>query len=205
MTLVRDFQNFLFPPFCLCCRQPVEEDRSILCKNCFRELQLIDPLSHSNSPDLEGISSCFDDGPVVRSLITGPASLIAPFMVLQWNALGWPLPDFVVPTPGDWFSRGSDRWEMRQQIAHAVAAILGRQSTRALALNRSLLPTPYLSLEEQQKNCDESALRIRHPHRLVNTTVLLIHDILTTGMALHVSASALRLYGVRAVWGMCVA
>ena len=179
-------------------------------------LQLADPASrcercglseshHCHSTSLEGVGVCFEDDPIIRTLLAASSSLISPYIVLQWHALGWPLPDYVVPTPGDWFSRGSDRWRLRQEIASSVASTLGRRSLRALALNRHRLPTPYLSLEEQRHDVDASVLRLRHPRQLINATVLLIHDTMTTGRALRTSASALCRGGARAVWGLAIA
>ena len=215
-ALSRSLLNFLFPPFCLCCRLPIEMSRSTLCQRCFDELRLVDPTnrclrcgasleeSHRcHSTSLEGVGVCFDDGPVSRSLLNASADYIAPFVVLQWDALKWPLPDLVIPTPGDWFSRGCDRWNIRQEIAAVVASTLGRKSL-ALTIERYRLPTPYLSLEEQGREIGNSVLRLNHQKLLVNASVLLIHDTMTTGQAIRASASALCYGGARAVWAMSV-
>jgi predicted amidophosphoribosyltransferase len=202
--------NFLFPPFCLCCRQLITPKRASLCQACFESLRLVDPTNHCpkcgfslegevhrcHGSSLEAVGICFDDGPVIRSLLNGSADLISPFVVLQWHTLQWPLPDFVIPTPGDWFSRGSDRWRLRQEIAVQVATILGRQATSVLALERHRLPTPYLSLEEQGREVEDSAVRLRHPDTFVNKTV--------PGGALRTPALALCHYGARAVWGISI-
>ena len=196
--------RFFYPPFCLCCRQQAEE--GVLCRTCLSTLRLARPSDGQlRGNSLDGSAVCFDDGPVVRSLLAAPAELLSPFIVLQWNSLGWPLPDYVVPTPGDWFSRGSDRWHLRREVAASVASTLGRTSLHALAIRRHRLPTPYLSLEEQSVDLDASVLRLRHPRRLVNSSVLLIHDTLITGRALRTSASALCRGGARAVWALSIA
>ena len=208
--------DFLFPPFCLCCRQPIGHGRSTLCQSCFDSLRLTDPTTlcqrcglsldgethRCHNSSLEAAGVCFEDGPVIRSLTNSSAHVVAPFVVLQWNTLGWPLPDFVIPTPGNWFSRGDDRWRLRQETAVQVAAILGRRASSALTLERHQLPTPYLSLEEQGREIDDSGVHLRHPHLFVNKTILLIHDTLATGRALRTSASALCHNGARAVFGL---
>lgn len=210
--------DFLFPPFCVCCRQPIGHDRSILCQTCFGSLRLTDPSTlcprcgssldgethRCHNSSLEAVCVCFDDGPAVRTLLNGSAGAISPFIVLRWNTLGWSLPDFVMPTPGDWFSRGSDRWRLRQEVAAQVATILGRQASSALRLERHQLPTPYLSLEEQGREVGDSAVHLRHPDKFVNKTILLIHDTLTTGRALRTSASALCQNGARAIFGISI-
>jgi predicted amidophosphoribosyltransferase len=210
--------DFAFPPYCTCCRQLIGPKRATLCQTCFDSLRLVDPANHCpkcglllegkvhrcHNSSLEAVGVCFDDGPVARSLLNSSAGQISPFIVLQWHTLQWPLPDFVMPTPGDWFSRGSDLWRLRQEIAAQVAAILGRQSSSALMPERHRLPIPYLGLEEQGREVEDSAVRLRHPNKFVNKTVLLIHDTLTTGRALRTSASALCHYGARAVWGISI-
>lgn len=217
---IRDFANtalnFIFPPYCACCRQLIGSQRTTLCQACFDSLRLVDLTNHCqkcglllegrvhrcHNSSLEAVGVCFDDGPVIRSLLNSSADLISPFVVLQWHTLQWPLPDFVIPTPGDWFSRGGDRWSLRQEVATNVAAMLGRQAASTLTLERHRLSTPYLSLEEQGRDVEDSAIRLRHEDRLVNKTVLLIHDTLTTGRALRTSASALCHYGARAVFAI---
>ena len=214
---VTPFLDFLFPPFCLCCRQPIGRGRTTLCQRCYDSLHVVDPdhrcqrcglslegnIHRCRSTALEGACVCFDDSPVVRSLFNS-ADLLSPFVIVQWERLGWPVPDYVLPTPGDWFSRGGDRWRLRQEIAANVATLFGRKTSSALRLERHRLPTPYLPLEEQTKEVDGAALRLWRPERFVNTTVLLIHDTLSTGRALRASASALCHHGVRAVWGIGV-
>jgi predicted amidophosphoribosyltransferase len=209
---------FFFPPFCACCRQLIGDNRTTLCQACFDSLRLIDPTTRCrrcgfsldaevhrcHTTSLEDVNVCFDDGPVIRTLLNRSAEQIAPFVIVQWHALKWPLPDFVMPTPGDWFSRGTDRWRQRQEIAAQVATILGKPISRALTMRRHRLPTPYLSLEGQGKEMDDSLFSIRRPHRFVNKTVLLIHDTLISGRALRASASALSQHGARAVFGISV-
>jgi predicted amidophosphoribosyltransferase len=216
-NFVASFLDFLFPPFCLCCRQLVGIDRTTLCQHCFDSLRLVDPskrcdrcglskegeVHRCQDTALEGACVCFDDGPVVRSLLNS-ADLLSPFVIVQWQRLGWPMPDYVLPTPGDWFSRGGDRWKPRQEIAANVAALFGRKASSALRLERYRLPIPYLSLEEQAKEVDWTALRLHRPERFVNKTILLIHDSLSTGRALRASATALCQNGAFAVFGISV-
>ena len=89
---------------------------------------------------------------------------------------------------------------MAQQVAH----FLKRPYARSLGLHRHLLPVPYLSLEEQHRDVDIRAVKIRSPKTLVNKNVLLIHDTHVTGRALLTSAQALVNSGALNVWGMSV-
>ena len=216
--MLQHFLNFVFPPICIGCKDLINPGHRTLCPQCFDSLQLLDPSSRCHqcflpidegyhrclpSP-LNGIAACFDDSLSVRALLTTSGSTLSAFMLLQWEALQWPLPDLVIPTPGDWFSHGNDRWNVRKETAKSFAALINRPYIPHLGLNRHLLPTPYLPLEEHPNNALHQSVFVRQKEAIVRTKILLIHDSYSTGNALKASAQALRQCGAQSIWGMSI-
>ena len=217
-SLIRNTLDFLYPPVCVCCKAIISAPFKTLCQGCFESLHLLstahrcrrcfhalDEGGHRcHRSALKSQAACFEDSPSVRSLVASSGSAIAPFILMQWHALQWPVPDLVIPTPGDWFSRGTDRWATRKEIAQGVAHLLNRPYSPCLGLHRHHLFLPYLSLEEQRKDVDTRAVKIRTPAAVVNMNILLIHDVSITGRALHTSAEALITSGALNVLGISV-
>jgi predicted amidophosphoribosyltransferase len=180
-------------------------------------LQLIDPidrcqrcfcpkLSHHrcHSGPLKAIATCFEDAPVVRALFSLPEDTLSSFVLLQFLALRWPMPDLIIPTPGDWFSERSDHASLRKAVARHCSKILARPYLAPLRLRRSFLPTWYMSLEEQPHRVPIKAICVHHREAIVNKRILLIHDTMTTGTALRRSATALLHCGAIEIWGMSI-
>lgn len=219
LSLVLNTLDFLYPPICLCCKSIMSPSFKTLCQNCFESLQLLstfrrcrrcfhalDERNHRcQHSALKSQATCFEDSPACRALLSSSGSATAPFILMQWNELRWPLPDLIIPTPGDWFSRSNDRWTVRKEIAQSVANLLNRPYSPCLGLNRHLLPVPYLSLEEQRRDVDWHAVKIRNPSSIVNSKILLIHDVYVTGKSLQTTATALIHIGALNVWGISVA
>jgi competence protein ComFC len=217
-SVLHNTLDFLYPPICLRCKTIMSPDFKILCQPCFESLQLLSPFRRCRRcfhaldegghrcprSALTSRASCFEDSLSSRTLLSTPGTAVAPFVLMQWHELQWPLPDLVVPTPGDWFSRGNDRWKARKEIALNVAHLLNRPYASCLGMHRHLLPLPYLSLEEQRQDVDSHALTIRTPDIVINANILLIHDTSTSGLALHASAKTLINSGALNVWGISV-
>lgn len=215
-SVIHSLQNVLYPPTCLCCKGILPQSYTKLCPSCLTELQLLStfnrcrrcfhPLDEDghrcHRSSLHSHAFCFEASPLLQALLSLPGTAIAPFIVLQWIALCWPMPDLIIPTPGDWFSHESDRWNTRRELAFAVGTLLDRPVLCCLGLHRHLLPIPYLSLEEQPSEAVSSGVKVHPASAPVNMNVLLIHDTCTTGKALRCSAAALVNHGACSVRGI---
>lgn len=213
---IRKSLRFFFPPVCIGCSGLMEEGYEILCQQCMEALHPIDPSTacqhcgtildgekhHCMRGELDGCAVCFEESLPGRVLLTMSGEHIAPFIIMQWHERNWPLPDLVMPTPGDWFSRGQDRWGLRKELAKTVAKTLGQPYLSALTVKRHAMTEPYHSLENHPHIKTEGFVALKSPERIVNTTVLLIHDEKITGKALDRSAQALKEGGARAIYGI---
>ncbi len=213
--LVRSIGDFLYPPMCLCCKTVLSRPCKTLCQACVESLQLLSPAHRCRRcfhplddnghrcvhSSLTSHAICFEEAPACQALLSS-ATAIAPFLIMQWAAVRWPIPDLVIPTPGDWFSHGIDRWAMRKELARTVGALLNRPSLPCLRIRRHLLPVPHLPLERQPSQPCHETVKINLPKAIVNMDILLIHDQTFTGHALHAAADALVRHGAAHVRGM---
>lgn len=190
------------------------DDRHTLCEECFETLQLLDlkercprclrPLfTHTRCfgpsvSSLKAIGACFEESCVLKAVLSSQRApeLLAPFLILQYEKLAWPLPDIVLPAPGDRFCRGHT---FRVALAHEVATLMHRPCKPILGLHRLALPFPFLSLDEQPQNLTPQAISIGHPQAIVNAHVLLIHDRLTTNLSGRLAAHTLLEHGALSV------
>lgn len=215
MRLLHALVHVLYPPICMACQAIIDtEDRHTLCEECFETLQLLDlkercprclhPLfTHTrcfgpSASSLKALGACFEDSIVLNALLASQRApeLLAPFLILQHEKLGWLLPDIVLPTPGDRFCRGH---QFRVALAQEVATLMHRPCKPLLGLRRLALPFPLLSLDEQPQNLAPRAITIRNPQAIVNAHVLLISDRLTTNLSGRLAAHALLEHGALSV------
>jgi predicted amidophosphoribosyltransferase len=217
-SLAQSVLHFFYPPVCVSCRSIISHQFKTLCQSCFESLKLLSPANRCrlcfhpldekghrcHRSSLQGQAVCFDDSNTCRALLFSSASALAPFILMQWHQLHWPVPDIVIPTPGDWFSHGDDRWLIRKELARSVAELFGKPFTTSLRLHRHLLPKHYLSLEQQPLPADPRSVKLSNLSSIVNMNILLIHDVDVTGQAQRLSAEALISNGALKVWGISV-
>jgi len=219
--LLSPFIDALFPPFCRWCHHRLDPGLTLLCKNCLDYLFLLEPNNRcpscfqqlENSSHrcyrryscIKGVAFCFEDSLALRSLFNSAQKPhpLSSFFLLQWQQLRWPMPDYILATPGDWFS--GKKWKSRQSLAHSFAHLL-QQPYLPLYIDRFHLPKPLLSLEKQPKRPLSEAIYLKDPSKIVNKRVLIIDSITESGQALSLAAKALLNYGaleVRALGGVC--
>jgi len=188
--ILQSLMHTLFPPFCACCRQPLEKELSLLCSKCLGTLQ---PGFDETIPHLNRLSCCFDPCPAALFLANTAESpkLLAPLIVKRWYELDYPLPDYVAPTAEDWFSI-----KKNSPLAQETARLLDVPFL-PLKLDRALLKNPYVDLE--QNSCNNCYKAIRREYNAVNSSILLIHTHYITGHALSQTARALRKQGAREI------
>ncbi len=119
--------NFVYPPFCLHCEAPLENQTNIICPLCMSLMQIINPIGRCISCFAYGpsnvnkiCSSCAREPPLWDKAAAaldyeGPAVTLitamkygnqphlakgaGAFMASQLVQLGWHFPDLIVPVP----------------------------------------------------------------------------------------------------------
>lgn len=114
--MIRPLLDFIFPPFCLSCKQRCET--KVLCPDCWLLCELPDPVTRCrhcfeeldargnlckqcrHQKHLSAIRAyVFDPESPAFFLGTDAVEAMAGFAVLQWIQLEWPLPGSVIPMP----------------------------------------------------------------------------------------------------------
>lgn len=219
---LENLSSILFPPLCAACKEPLARGFHLFCEECLRALTLLEkegrcprcfcPKEDHDScvfcrelpKGLRQQAACFEESFVSNELfsllkrgIAAPA--VAGYMVLQTERLHWPLPDLVIPTPGDWMDT-NERWEVRKLLAKEIAEILQRPYACCTRLNRHLLPLRHACLEDQPSGTSSKALC--SSSEATNKTVLLVHDTYKTGRAVALTTTSLEEAGARAIYAL---
>ncbi len=185
--------EIIYPPLCLCCQQRTEQLLHLFCKTCLEHLTLLDPehrcarcfaciessgmcriCTTQHAPFKRHAAACEDFGPP-RALLTHLqrgehmlAKTIASLMVMQHNALDWPLPDWIISCPTHLFPVLYPQGKLTHQTASEMGRIFDRPLCSALKkmINYSYFrnldpkqePTRFSSTAHQQADLADKTL-----------------------------------------------
>jgi ComF family protein len=192
-------------------------DTPVLCSHCSSSMDLIDPSERcptccqilwenlaicgtcTQYPSLYSkVGACFNyEGPavsLVKKLKYSNQSYLArgmgAFLTAQWERMGWPFPDVIVPVPISllrWVERGYNQSfllgeEVSRLLQCPITNVLGRRSIGLRQVGLSF---------EQRKKMGDHYFYLRRPGVIRNKIVLVIDDVMTSGMTLHRCAEIL--------------
>ena len=219
-VLSNSYLHLAYPSQCLHCRNLLSPSSLALCADCAYQLELVNPEERCPTcfnvfsdplfyrcdlcvqyPSLgyKGNAAAFDyAGPaatLVRCLKYADQPHLAlgmgAFLVAQWEQLGWPWPDALIPVPiafSHWLCRGYNQSEL---LAEAMGQYLGRPVWRALKRKSGDYSQAALSLE-QRRALDSLQFHLRSRYPLEGKTLLIIDDVQTSGATLQGCAEAIR-------------
>lgn len=214
-ALYRRLLDFFYPPYCFHCEESLEKGGHLFCRGCSASFELIDPktrcpycFSEQDFPTIHPCQACREGkrggikmaaalsyhGPVA-SLVKGCkygklpylAELGAAFMVVQFERLGWPLPDLVVPAPS---RMGIWRVNHARLLAQSFAARLGLPCCALLKRRGGDLSQARLNTKQRER-LNPSHFSLKRSQNLEGKSILLIDDVLTTGTTLRSCAQPL--------------
>lgn len=192
--------NLLYPPACLHCKEEMEEkghfcttclnEFALLrgegrCLKCFSEIEMLrgtcKPCRLISHP-FRRFGACFDGHSPARSLLYGNfATLLASYVVVQLDALGFPEFDLITTIPG-YFKDPS------KEIAKELAKML--HIAYKPLLNRALNPVPTFSLK---KKCN-----------IINQNVLLLENLTHSREVFYAAAKEVQKGWCESLYGMTV-
>ncbi len=220
LALGRSFLHLIYPPLCIHCEELLSDQFSTLCTSCLAHLELINakercPLCFSS--EIENFSSlctlCCQQPPLLNGTAaafdySGPAATLvkllkyeqkpylaegcAAYLATQFLQLEWPMPDFLVPVPIPWIRYLERGYNQSFLLAEALGKLLNRPTLNAL--KRKSGDYSQASLSRQQRTELNSSSILLHsdsiPH-IMDKSILLIDDVLTTGSTLQRCSQAL--------------
>lgn len=218
--LRNSFLHLFYPAFCLHCKESLPPASFVLCSDCASLLDLIFPESRCpncfeplnekeeticddcrmNPSPFFRIAAAFDyEGPaatLVKNLKFGNqpqlAKGMAGYLVAQFLALQWPLPDAIVPVPLSFFHKLERGYNQSELMANEVGKILNRPVWNLLKRKSGDFSQSALSLE-MRASLKGSCFRKKHTrYELQGKILLIIDDVMTSGMTLQRTGEILQ-------------
>ncbi len=219
--------QFIYPPNCLHCgAEALRDQSSILCSDCSIQLSLLeaeDRCRYCFSTTCKAKQCPIFGSPIVQlasalEYMGAAATLIktlkyekqwylakglGSYLVAQFFALSWPLPDYIIPVPQNifhWIDRGiSPTKELAMILSQALDVPLISKLKRSL----QNFSQTHLSLE-QRTQLHEDAFSIGSELGLKDKIVLLIDDVATSTATLKVCANALHKCHTKQIYALTV-
>lgn len=226
----RSFADLVWPPLCLHCKSTLEIGNPLFCSACLSHMQPVNPeercpycFTHDfNKETAKGCVACmkkkrsteriaavFDyegaAATLVKQLKYGGLHYLAngggAYLAAQYLALGWPLPDAVVPMPIALLRKWERGYNQSLLLAESFASIL-KVPVKDLLIRRSGSFSQAGLSHEQRLQLTSEAFDIRKGADLHDQTVVLIDDVMTTGTSLDCCAEAMHSLFPKAIYGL---
>ncbi|MCH9609333.1 MAG: hypothetical protein S4CHLAM45_04740 [Chlamydiales bacterium] len=180
--------QLLYPQICCHCESKTLKNNHF-CDFCLSFFELIPLWEFSSDCGLKIASTCDHTGSIktaVQWLKRGKLTkLIVSLMLMQFEKLGWELPDLIVPIP----SRG------KSHFIEVFAKKLQRPIYKGLIRKPGLLPQMRLPKKERYLLSYESFIL---KEEVGSKTILLMDDLIGTGATIR--AAARHFYGAKAIY-----
>jgi len=217
MTLASSFLDLVYPPLCSSCGERVDDGREF-CSCCREDFCPIHSqercprcFSSDYSQQKQLCADCLRCPPLLNKMAStfthegAAASLtrrlkyanqphlaegMAAFMFIQWEELGWPWPDALVPVPMPRMRRWMRGYNQSLLLALSLGEIFQVPVVEALKRSSGELPQAGLG-KKARKEMQKNSVTYRQNKLKPEQTLLLIDDVMTTGTTLRRCAEAL--------------
>lgn len=213
LTFCNAVVDFIFPPFCLLCRNRLDEQWSFVCAECWDKLPPIKmPLLpcaqlstdlHKNYHFSASLAA-FQYSAEIQDLIHHMKYKALPGLATRFGrdigrlaAQLTTLPpiDVIVPVPLHSTRLRERGYNQALVLANAISVVLGKPvATRALVRSRYTSQQARLGREERATNM-RGAFRLRNAGLVAHKNIALVDDVLTTGSTLNECAAVLKAAG----------
>jgi ComF family protein len=204
----------IFPRLCLYCSSPLAEKQKLLCSLCLGLLELLDSQKHcagclkegpswchechEKCPSYDFASACFDYSGPIQAVIKefkyndAPylAKSLASFLFLQFDAAGWPCPEYITFVPQTLVKRFWRGYNQSELLAKELGKLMNRDVRKLITKRLSGLPQSLL--EKNDRKGHEEPFFCINPQLVEGRRILLIDDVFTTGTTVEQASKALR-------------
>ncbi len=206
--------NIVFPPLCLHCEERLDKGGRLICKACASFFELIDPETRCPYCFTEngGSAPCCECvekrrwglqvgaaleyfGPVatfVKKMKRGGMPYLAKtggaFLFGQFQTLGWPMPDLLIPIPRRSWLQGTNHATL---LALSLGKLLGVPVREWVKRTSGDLSQARLSSSQREALAGENFF-LKKKAKIEGKVILIIDDVRTTGTTLRCTAQALK-------------
>lgn len=219
--------SLIYPPVCIGCRHRTKDGELPLCRACINSLERADAYSVMKviqrlPTDRSGIDEgcavwMFEQSSPLQKLLhqvkyenrptigVKLGRLLGKTCANHWSNRNRPVPERICPVPlhrTRYLERG---YNQSTELANGLGNVVQTNVLNdALERSRPTRSQTNLSREERWQNVRE-AFTVVHPKAVVDRSILLVDDVLTTGSTLAGAARALRNSGAASVSAAVVA
>jgi len=192
LAKISKFLEWIFPPFCLHCDEPVQLSQP-LCTSCVQLLTFLPPVD----PPVDLLVTFEGQGPawtLIKALKSGKAPDLAKglagYMALHYLKSNLPLPDFIVPVPQSLYRSLKIGYNPSLLLAQFLGKTLDRPVVQLLKRKRQLYCQMKVDRDRRYLlSADDFQWKKRVP--IAEKTILLVDDVVGTGATLRACAQTL--------------
>ncbi|MBS0656316.1 MAG: ComF family protein [Verrucomicrobia bacterium] len=227
MILFHSLLHLLFPQSCLHCSSELAPYCRLLCPACFELLELLEPegrcpycfaesdavcaTCQQKRPSADFVAACFEYTGPAKTLIKefkyqdspGLATSLGSFLVLQFLALKWPLPDVVTFVPQSFIRTRARGYNQSKLLAYEFGKCTSRPVVELLRKTQSSLSQSRLTKKEREA-VKPDLYAVKRPQDITHKAILLIDDVYTTGTTIDRCASALKAHAPSHIYVLTV-
>lgn len=216
MKLLTKILNFIYPPMCLICGRPTNED---LCNKCKQNLNKkliarIDDYSLNNEKNFDEHMHLYSYDGEIRNLILRYKFQEKPYLYkifvknLKNNKkiyLFLKKYDIIIPVPISTKRRKERGYNQSALLAKDISKACNLQYyDKCLLKDKNIKPQSSLNKEDRIKNV-ENVYSINNQEKIINKKILLIDDIYTTGSTVNECSKVLKQAGVNSIGILTIA
>lgn len=224
---MRSFFSLVYPSLCLNCEEELMDAGRWLCDPCLESLDFLNPRERcrrcfsmssgrmcpeclGKEDPFSGVGAAFEYAgsacALVKKMKYGNyfflAKTLAAFLVTQWAALDWPMPDLVVPVPLSFDRKLQRGYNQSELIARQFAQMINRPCRNLLKRRFGDYSQAGLSYR-QRMQFDPGGFQF-FGKGIEDRTILLIDDVMTTGRTLEQCGTALIGGFPKSLYGLAV-
>ena len=192
------FTYFIAPPYCLFCRQNIQE-RVALCQTCLITVLPIVPYDFhvGRGKDIKVFAMAAYKDPLRGLILAKHAKNATPFIYLadmmsKQTILQYLDFDIIVFIPLHWTRYAARGFNQAEIIAQQLATKTGKPMIPLLVRSKKTQFQASLSVDERDTNVrDAFIIDKKYEHEIAGKKILLIDDLFTTGSTIKAAAQVL--------------
>jgi ComF family protein len=223
LKIVKPFGDFIYPPYCMFCNRQLLDGTELICSNCLSKIprfpddyDIMAELKEKLKQDLyiSKVLSMWEFGKDIQILIhylkynnhRNIGRILATKMVQELcDHEILKLTEIIIPVPLHKVRMRKRGYNQSDILAERISSMSNKPVEKnVLKRVRNTKTQTKLTAVERMRNVG-NAFAVTQKEFIINKTVLLIDDVITTGSTINACARQLKINGAREVFALSVA